>query len=187
MYTRCTTEKSSLQQQHLEAVLLQEMKTQSYADLTVSGLCEEAGLSRKTFYRLFSNKGDVLCALIDHTLMRYMSFHPDERLSVGTLDELHLFFEFWLEERALLDVLFANGLSTLLLERSIYYVMNEEPGILRHFCNNLPEFRQEVLLFYVSGIMSLIISWHQTGFRKSVTQMAEIMRALMLTPPVQLS
>ena len=186
MYTRCTTEKSTLQQRQMEQVLLQAMKHEPYADITVSALCEQAGLSRKTFYRLFTNKDSVLHALVDHTLMRYMTYHPQERLPVGTLDELHLFFEFWMEERDLLDVLYQNSLSTLLLERSIYYVMNEEPGILRHFCANSPENRQEVLLFYVSGIMSLIISWHQSGYKKTIHQMADIMRTLMLNPPVKI-
>jgi len=185
MYTRCTTEKATQQQYLFGQTLLDAMLLRPYSEITVSSLCEDSGLSRKTFYRLFSNKDDVLLSLVDHTLMRYMAFHPEERGSIGTLNELHLFFEFWLENRVLLDVLFENNLSTLLLERSIWYVTNEEPGILRHFGANSPETRQEVLIFYVTGIMSLIISWHQTGFRKSVEEMSQIMRHLMLNPPVK--
>ena len=76
MYTRCTTEKSAAQQALLEKTLLQTMAQQPYSEISVSFLCEEAGLSRKTFYRLFNNKDDVLTALIDHTLIRYMAYHP---------------------------------------------------------------------------------------------------------------
>lgn len=185
MYTRCTTEKATAQQQLIGQTLLRAMQQRPYTDITVSSLCEESALSRKTFYRLFSNKDDVLLSLVDYTLMRYMAFHPEERGSIGTLNELHLFFEFWLENRVLLDVLYDNGLSTVLLERSIWYVTNEEPGILRHFGADSPETRQEMLVFYVTGIMSLIISWHQTDFRKTADEMAQIMRHLMLNPPVK--
>ncbi len=185
MYTRCTTEKSAMQQQLFGQTLLDAMQQRAYGEITVSSLCEESGLSRKTFYRLFSNKDDVLMSMVDHTLMRYMTYHPDERSSTGTLNELHFFFEFWLENRVLLDVLYSNSLSTFLLERSIWYMTSEEPGILRHFGANSPETRQEILVFYVTGIMSLIISWHRTNFRKSVEEMVQIMRHLMLNPPLK--
>lgn len=74
MYKRCTTERAAQQQRRIEECLLNEMHKRDYRDITVSSLCEQAELSRKTFYRLFGSKDDVLQALIDHTLMDYAKY-----------------------------------------------------------------------------------------------------------------
>ena len=185
MYTRCTTEKSSAQQAALEHSLLQAMMQRPYGEISVSSLCEQSGFSRKTFYRLFSNKDSVLHALIDHTLMRYMSYRPNGQDLIDTVDDLHNFFSFWLEERQLLDALQANGLSALLVERALRYIETEEPGVLRRFAVYTPEIRPEILLFYLSGIISLVISWHHSGFQKTAQQMGEILKTLMTNPPVK--
>ena len=68
MYRKCTTEKASAQQRQFQHALLQSMLQIPYGEITVTGLCTQTGLSRKTFYRLFENKDDVLNALIDQTL-----------------------------------------------------------------------------------------------------------------------
>ena len=65
MYRKCTTEKAALQQRRFQHALLQAMQQLPYPEITVTALCSQTGLSRKTFYRLFENKDDVLNALID--------------------------------------------------------------------------------------------------------------------------
>ena len=55
MYKRCTTEKAALQQRKLEECLLSVMQDKPYSEITVSSLCEQTDLSRKTFYRLFES------------------------------------------------------------------------------------------------------------------------------------
>ena len=45
MYTLCTTERSAAQQRDFEATFLKLLLENLYDDITISGLCEEAGLS----------------------------------------------------------------------------------------------------------------------------------------------
>lgn len=51
--------------QKLAAALLEIMKQYEYKEITVTQITQEARLSRKTFYRLFSDKDDILNLLFD--------------------------------------------------------------------------------------------------------------------------
>lgn len=74
MYKLCKTEQSAQRQRQLEAGLLAVMGKTRYEDISISDLCEQIGVPRKTFYRYFSGKDGALHALIDHTLMSFETF-----------------------------------------------------------------------------------------------------------------
>lgn len=175
MYRRCTTPKTTEQQRHFVQVLLEMLQKQPLAQITVSNLCETAGLTRNIFYRLFDSKQDVLRALIDFAITDYISYQPS-----GTPADwadgrgLVSYFRYWQEKKPLLDALERNGLSTLLLERSMLYVFNEDTDTLRLFRGTRPENVTEVMLYHLSGLMSLVLSWHYSGYRKSPEEMAAV-------------
>lgn len=185
MYKRCPTEKGAAQQQILEGKLFALMQEIPYAEISVRRLCEDAGISRKTFYRLYENKDDVLMALIDRTYRNYLHFEmPKAQMVPGISENLQTFFWYWKERCFLLDVLKANHKSSLMIERSVAHVQNEESAILHAIGAEKPFSSREKTLFFVSGCMSLVVDWHETGYRKSVAEMAEIFYELLTTPPV---
>ena len=71
MYKLCKTEQSAQRQRQLEEGLLAAMKTKRYEEITISDLCEQMDIPRKSFYRYFSSKDGALHALIDHTLLDF--------------------------------------------------------------------------------------------------------------------
>ena len=79
MYKLCKTEQSAARQRRLEQGLLQAMQTQQYEDISISDLCDQMGVPRKSFYRYFSGKDGALHALIDHTMISYESFSISQR------------------------------------------------------------------------------------------------------------
>ena len=187
MYKRCTTEKAALQQRKLEECLLSVMQDKPYSEITVSSLCEQTDLSRKTFYRLFESKQDVLDSLIDRTLREYIRFSlPQNQLAPDVSPELQSFYYYWLERRGLLDVLSKNGMSTMLYDRSIRHMLQEETDILRQL-GVVPSLQEntEALMFFLSGILTLVVGWHHTGYQKSPLQMAAITEKLLSQPPVR--
>ena len=68
MYIICHTEESSKRQRELEQGLLRMMAVMPYGKITLTELCRELQVPRKTFYRYYPGKDDCLLALIDHTL-----------------------------------------------------------------------------------------------------------------------
>ena len=49
------------------------MKTKKYSDITIKELAQKAGVDRKTFYRNFKSKEDVLRFYLDRTCQDYIA------------------------------------------------------------------------------------------------------------------
>ena len=186
VYKRCTTEKAALQQRKIEECILAVMRDKSFHDITVSSLCEQTGLSRKTFYRLYESKQDVLCALIDRTIRDFIHFRlPPEAVLRGVSEELQAFFSYWQKQHPLLDALSKNGMSTMLFERTIRHTMEEDTDILRQLGADPDHpLEKESLIFYLSGMLTLVVSWHHEGYRKTPQEMAVITEKLLTKPPI---
>ena len=56
MYKLCKTEQSANRQRQLEEGLLQIMLTRHFEEVSVSELCDQLQIPRKSFYRYFSSK-----------------------------------------------------------------------------------------------------------------------------------
>ena len=173
MYTLCKTEQSAARQRQLEQGLLAAISVRRYEDLSVSDLCAQLGVPRKAFYRYFSGKEGALYALIDHVLMDFEA-EPQPPRSRRTLhSDLAHFFSFWLAHRPLLDALERNGLSGLLIERSIAYALADTAIPRRFLHRDDPVVQEQVMLFSVCGLMSMVINWHRSDFSTPLDQMAD--------------
>lgn len=182
MYRRCSTEKSAQQQHILEQCLLEAMLATPFHEITISGLCEQGGLSRKTFYRLFDRKDDVLEALIDQTLLDFESFQPDSSVKKGGL---HRFFAYWKSQHKLMEALIRNNMYALLWERAILHTLRESPDVLSVFGADDDEFGRESVIFYISGLFVLIMDWHAEGYRRSIDEMSGFVMRIMTTAPAK--
>ena len=175
MYKHCATEESARRQRQLEACLLSLMETDNYAHITISHICDRAGISRKSFYRYFSSKEGCLYALLDHAIFDGASYYlPGPAGIQSTKLSYEHFFSYWKEKVHLLDALERNSLSLLLAERMIAYTVREEQEF-RYLFRTQRDESSERSIFYISGIIGLVLSWHKSGFSKSPAQMAMIL------------
>ena len=183
MYKICHTEESSRRQRELEQGLLAALCTQSYHKLTLTELCIQLKIPRKSFYRYFPTKEDCLLALIDHTL----SDCNDTALkgwdgSTALDKQVQLrFFRYWQEQSRFLDAVRDNGLQHLLLDRTTV--------IVDRMKEHRPESsfaREQVEYFVAHGLMSTVLRWHHFGFRSSPEEMAEIFGRLLSTADVSM-
>lgn len=184
MYKLCKTEQSAKRQRQLEQGLLSMMTSTQYEQISVSDLCDHMQVPRKSFYRYFASKDGALHALIDHTLMEYeginLVYRKGEKRTI--LLELTQFFQFWRNKKAFLDALQKSRMSGMLVERSMAHatVMNGVPP--RFLPNDPPEVQRQVILFCVSGLLSMVLSWHRDGYVQSPEQMARIATRLLDQP-----
>ncbi|MBR4290797.1 MAG: TetR/AcrR family transcriptional regulator [Oscillospiraceae bacterium] len=179
MYKHCNTEESARRQRQLEQCLLDLMADIPYSGITIGQICEQAGISRKSFYRYFDSKDGCLYALLDHTIMDCSTYCMPRADAVQF--ELSLcirIFEYWQQQTQLLNALERNGQSTHVLQRIIRYIITEEPEYARYMGiarSNV----MEHIVFTVSGIMGLVLTWHHTRYQKTAAQMGELLYQMM--------
>lgn len=176
MYKTCHTEESSRRQRQLEQGMLAAMQLQPYEKITLTDLCRQLEIPRKTFYRYFPTKDDCLLALIDHTLsdcndMALKGWNGGRELDQKT--QLR-FFTYWKEHSAFLDAIRGNGLSYLLLDRTTVIVNRmKECRVSESFA------RDQVEYFIAHGLMATVLRWHHFGFQSSPEEMAEVFGQLL--------
>lgn len=175
MYKYCATEESARRQRQLETCLEKLMTTENYAQITISHICDMAGISRKSFYRYFSSKEGCLYALLDHAIFDGASYYLPGSADVPSSRLIYeRFFTYWKSKASLLDALDKNAMGQLLAERMLAYIASEEHE-LRHLFRGQADESSERSIFYICGTMGLILSWHKSGFSKSITHMAGIL------------
>lgn len=170
MYRKCATEVSAQHQRQVTESLLELMGKMPFEDITVTQLCQRAGVTRRVFYHLFSNKLGALHALVDHKILDIESFYQD-----NSNDALR-FFRYWKDQKAFLDALGENGMSGLLLERMINSVLTEDYELLYWLRRKgWEKYSQEIIIFSLSGLMGLVYSWYYSGYRKTPEEMAVLL------------
>lgn len=183
MYKQCRTEQSAARQRELMEGLLEAMNQQHYDEITVSSLCEQMKIPRKSFYRYFSNKEGALHALIDHALMDFESFTAERSKGVDSpQEEMELLFAYWLHKKKLLDGLAKSSLSGVLVNRAIGHSVFETMGSRRFLPAEEQQAQAYIMLFFVSGFMSMVIQWHHDGYPQTVKQMAQVAIRLVSQP-----
>ena len=181
MYKLCVSEQSAQRQRELEAGLLELMQTRLYEDITVSDLCSYLQIPRKAFYRYFSGKDGALHALLDHTLLEY----PLPAAPVSEKDmhsSMETYFRFWKSQKPLLDALSRSGLTSELIHRSLALTMSGGSITVRRAPEDDRLTYEHIMLFTLSGLLSLVIQWHRSGFQESISRMAAIAHRLLLQP-----
>ena len=189
MYKLCKSEHSALRQREMEQQLLKMMGTVRYEDITVSDLSTQAGFSRKAFYRYFSGKEGALYALIDHTLWELDSFPFTENTGRNaSREKVVWFFQFWKNQKPLLDALDFSGISELLMKRMLVYAMSG-PGVIRHFLtyrNSNLAAEEYAMTFGVCGLASIAFEWHRRGYQQSPEEIGQIALELLTKPLLQI-
>lgn len=108
----------------IEDALFLIMKEKSYADISVSEITKKADLSRRTFYRLYHEKDEVLHRYFDRLCQKYRSQTAVlENYDIGRI--AHEYFTFWYQYRENLLLMHQCGLDEML-----YYEISRASGTI---------------------------------------------------------
>ena len=184
MYKLCKTEQSAKRQRQLEHGLLKAMEQYRYEEISISDLCQWMNVPRKSFYRYFSSKDGALYALIDHTLMEYEGFERESHgLGKRTLQQdLERFYRFWQGNRKLLAALDKSGLSGVLFQRTVDYALGEIAFPSRFLPNEDRNSQNNVVVFAVCGLLTMVLRWHKDGYQTPIRQLAALSERLLTHP-----
>ncbi len=187
MYKICKTEASAARQRAIEEALLAAMAQEPYEKISLNRLCGDLGMPRKTLYRYFPTKQDILLGLIDHRLAdcNALVFSDWEGNSQYEKTNMRGFFSFWLEQRPFLDAIVENRLWPLLLERTTCIVDTMKQTSTEPRQQSFA--RDQVEYFVSHGLMATVLRWHSRNYPSSPEEMAETFAAILCAPELSIS
>lgn len=165
--------------QWLMEALIKLMDEKSFKDITVVEISLKADLARRTFYRNFKTKEEVLEEYCNKLCNEYICFigrfagGSDTDLSIETV--VLIFFSFWEKHLDFLRVLSKNSLMYYILEKfnawlpQLYQIYKGD----RHEYENDIE-RTVALLFSAGGFWNVLVGWLNSNQAVSPGEMAGI-------------
>lgn len=143
----------------LENALLKVMEQYDFKEITITQITQEANLSRKTFYRWFSYKEDVITAYYEHLFQEWLDKTKPQQIQ-HYWDVVQAYFDFWEDRRSLLLLLKRNGLLSLLFEYTYKHSIEvfesvRSTEIKSSFSRLLPF----MLAYSIGGMHSMLLKW----------------------------
>lgn len=152
--------------------LLLLMKEYPYAEITVKQILLETDISRKTFYRNFLSKDDVLDSFIDTILQDYVNAIQQQQQKYSLIQTLDDIFKFCKKNKEILFILRDNRLLYLLLEKLNVLILNEHNRYILESQENHLESQlltEYIIYFNIGGVWNLIVRWIENNMCDAVT------------------
>ena len=171
----------------MDLALVSLLKKKPFDYITVSEICEEAGVNRSTFYLHYETIGDLLAETTRYLLDDFLAyFSTDTKAIALNLMDCELSDLIFICDKYLSPYLsyvkdhkeiFGTALlynQALGLE-DVYKRMfdNIFNPILERF-QYTPSNRQYVMMYYLNGINAIILEWLRNGCDKSIQEISEI-------------
>ena len=152
--------------------MLSLMTNEPYDLITITQICLQAQIVRKTFYRHFKNKEDVLDEYIEMLYSDYINMLkslPEKNTFSITLT----YFQFWEKHIDFLQLLYKNNLLLLILKK--YDILL--PELSKEF--QCMKSNDEVIADYITsyssgGYWKLLCKWIERNFKETPLELANI-------------
>lgn len=172
-----------------DKALLSLLEKKPFEYVTISELCEEAGVNRSTFYLHYENTTDLLQEATAYVLDNFTSYFSVDMESITSkyancdLQELNFINEKYLhpyllfikENQRLFEAMLSQP--TTFDSKSIFQRLfdNIFKPILDRFHYPADE-QKYVMMFYLNGITAIITEWLKDGCKKSIKDISCIIR-----------
>lgn len=158
----------------ISAALIHLMEDDPFDVITVSEICSNASLVRKTFYNNFSSKEDVIVYIVEKLVAEYEGMIREES-SFSPREMAYMYFCYGAQHKKTLSLLIDNNL--------FYLFRNQFNSILSSINALVPRNKlialddddlAYVLAFHSAGVTHILEMWIRTGFKKSAREMSDI-------------
>ncbi len=153
------------------------MEREKFSDITISEIATHADLDRRTFYRHFKKKEDVVAYYIEKCSEEYeielrKSDVYDNRAIAKS------FFTACYRQKEILLILNKQNLSHFLLtELNKIFVKFQSRYALKEELEH--PYKEYMLTYHIGGFWNLMIKWLSSGYNESPDEMAEIIIQVM--------
>jgi len=149
--------------------LLSYMKYRHFSDIRITEIVKKAGVSRKTFYRHFISKENILEVQFDIIYHEYIS----NTKAVNSYEEvIELYFKTMSNHIEFLKLINVHHLSNIAIKKSEYYLstLNQNPKYkildkpITAYCET----------FVATGLWHMFCKWLNSGRKESTQEMTAI-------------
>lgn len=171
----------------MDLALISLLKKKPFEYITVSEICETAGVNRSTFYLHYETIGDLLNETARYLIDDFLSYFSNDVRSISLnltdceLDELYFVCDKYLRPYLTYIKDHKEVFGTVLLHvqtfrfEDVYKRMFESifNPILNRF-HYPAENRKYVMMYYLNGINAIVLEWLKDGCNKSIEEVSEI-------------
>jgi len=139
--------------------LLVILQQYDYKEITITQLAQEAKLSRKTFYRLFADKEEVLAYIFENMYIECFEQIKSQRTQCYW-DIVQCYFDFWEERKSLLLIFKQSALLPVLFDGAYKYSFSifeyiRTKDVAEQLSVQLPY----LLAYSVGGMHNMLLKW----------------------------
>lgn len=139
--------------------LLVVLQQYDYKEITITQLTQEAKLSRKTFYRLFADKEEVLAYIFENMYIECFEQIKSQRTQCYW-DIVQCYFDFWEERKSLLHIFRQSTLLPVLFGGAYKYSFSifeyvRSKDVVEQLSEQLPY----LLAYSIGGMHSMLLKW----------------------------
>lgn len=150
----------------IEKALFLLMQEKEYTQITISEIVQRADVARRTFYRLYTGKEDVLQNYFQKLCQEYQtSYEVLEKYDISRVAAE--FFSFWYQYKEVLLLLHKSGLEnflyTVISNTSGEVIKNRIEDSMRKNMSDLGYFMD----YSVGGFIKLLQRWIENGMEES--------------------
>ena len=188
MRNSCKTTRAQHRHEELENAIVRLMRKKNLTEISVSDLCREANIPRRTFYRYYEDRDAVLDAIIEDLMTECnleALFDFDQGPEAAEACMLR-FFRFWNgEKQEILKLLLENGQEGKLTRFVMNWAKKERIGIHRPAYIQENTFTLGTVLIS-SGFFALLTYWVTNGCQETPEEMARSVLFFMTKPIFQI-
>lgn len=161
----------------ITTALFELLETKRFADISVTDICERAGVSRKTFYRNFDSKPSVVGRLVDQVFYEFYSKNDFKK--TGARKVYLYWYEYMLCTREFSLIFFDPELYDFMIKKIREFVELEVNESLHNAVSFDPMLESYYLDFAASGIAAIMRGWMKDDCRTPAKTMANLTARLL--------
>ena len=169
----------------MNEALLVLLEKKEYAFITVTEICEKAGVNRSTFYLHYETKDDLLIETIEMINRRFQAAFDNEVIEPSKKDKDELFL--------ISDKYLIPYLNFIKENKKIYKLIHDKPYIFKKqqtfqkiydelFSVILDKYgvskeeKEYIFVFFSFGLVAIIQKWIENDCKDEIPKMAEIIK-----------
>lgn len=170
--------------QKIVKALLYIMEQYDFKEITVMQIAQEAQLSRKTFYRLFSNKDDVLDLFFNEISTECISQIKIQKVQ-HYWEVVQLYFDFWESHKDMLNLLCKNNLLQRLFEVSYQHSMKVFEYVRsKETADNFAPLLPYMLAYSIGGMNNMLLKWIENDMEIPATELISKLKSGFMSPDI---